>query len=336
MEPDFPALTQWAEKTCKSILDWPAKIKAMQRNWIGKSEGAEVHFEIDGKMVTVFTTRPDTLFGATYFVLSPEHPLVDKITTDKYKTSVENYKQACAAKSDLERTELNKNKTGVFTGAFTINPVNGEKIPVWIADYVLISYGTGAIMAVPAHDERDYEFAIEYNLPIKYVFHPMAEEDFETNEKKRGCIAGHGKCINSGFLTGLSTIEAIATMIEWLEKNKRGERKINYRLRDWIFTRQRYWGEPIPFVFDTAGKCYPLDESELPLKLPETPNYEPSSTGESPLAKITDWVNIEGYINDDGNVITKNIPKNATVQKFFRETSTMPNWAGSSWYWLRY
>lgn len=318
-------ITDYAERLLNDLDDlpeWPEKIKAMQRNWIGKSEGAEVDFEIKGEQVRVYTTRPDTLFGATYFVLSPEHPLVNKITTGAQKQAVVDYKAEVAAKSDLERTELNKDKSGVFTGAFAINPVNGKEIPVWIADYVLMSYGTGAIMAVPGHDERDMEFAEKFGLEILEVV-----GDLDDPFQKTG-----GKMVNSDFLNGLTVDEAIAAMITWLAENGKGEKKTNYKLRDWIFTRQRYWGEPIPLVFDEAGKVYALDDSQLPLELPETPNYEPSAEGQSPLAKIETWVNVKGDITPDGTVI---VSENGS-QKFTRETSTMPNWAGSSWYWLRF
>lgn len=325
-DPDFPEILDILDHMQRSIVDWPDKIKAMQRNWIGKSEGAEMIFEIDGHKVPVFTTRPDTLFGVTYFVLAPEHALVDKITTAEHKYAVRSYRETCASKSTLERTELNKDKTGVHTGAFAVNPVSGEKIPVLIADYVLADYGTGAVMAVPAHDERDHEFAKKYDLPFIQVIDKIADP-----YQKIG-----GELINSEFLNGLSVEEAIEKMYEWLEEKNLGKKQVNYKLHDWIFTRQRYWGEPIPFVFDETGKCYPLDESELPLTLPDTPNYEPSESGESPLAKIKDWVEIEGYITENNTVITKKIPGNFEKKKFTRETSTMPNWAGSSWYWLRY
>jgi leucyl-tRNA synthetase len=318
-------ITDYAERLLNDLDDlpeWPQKIKAMQANWIGKSEGAEVGFEINGATINVYTTRPDTLFGATYFVLSPEHPLVDEITTHEQKSAVDAYKGEVAAKSDLERTELNKDKSGVFTGAYAVNPVNGKDIPVWIADYVLMSYGTGAIMAVPAHDERDMEFAEKFGLEILEVV-----GNLDSPFQKTG-----GAMINSDFLNGLTVDEAIAAAIKWLEENKKGEKKVNYKLRDWIFTRQRYWGEPIPLVFDEAGQVYALDDSQLPLELPETPNYEPSADGQSPLAKIDSWVNVKGDITSDGTVI---ISDNGS-QNFTRETSTMPNWAGSSWYWLRF
>lgn len=318
-------ITDYAERLLNDLDDlpeWPEKIKAMQRNWIGKSEGAEVDFEINGEKVQVYTTRPDTLFGATYFVLSPEHPLVESLTTNEQREAVEVYKAEVAAKSDLERTELNKDKSGVFTGAYATNPVNGKAIPVWIADYVLMSYGTGAIMAVPAHDERDMEFAEKFGLEILDVVGGL-DDPFQ----KTG-----GQLINSDFLNGLSVEEAIKAAIEWLEKNGKGAKKTNYKLRDWIFTRQRYWGEPIPVVFDEAGQPYPLDDSQLPLELPETPNYEPSADGQSPLAKIEEWVNVKGDITPEGTVVISE----DGAQNFTRETSTMPNWAGSSWYWLRF
>ena len=318
----IPELLEKCNKILSSTIEWPEKIKAMQRNWIGKSTGAEIDFTLadSDKSITVYTTRPDTLFGATYFVLSPEHPLVSEITTNDYKQAVEEYKVECCRKSELERTELNKNKTGVFTGAYVINPVNNEKIPVWIADYVMMGYGTGAIMSVPAHDDRDREFAEKYNLPIIEV-------------------VIDGKLQNSDFLNTLSVKDAKNKMIAFLEEKKLGKKTVNYKLRDWIFTRQRYWGEPIPLVFDESGTCRRLDASELPLILPESANYEPSPTGESPLAKITDWVNVSGYITDENTVIIceeSEVPENKIYQKFTRETSTMPNWAGSSWYWLRY
>jgi len=296
-------------------LDWPESIKEMQRNWIGRSEGAHVHFAIDGheETFTVFTTRPDTLFGATYAVLAPEHPLVEKITTPEQKGAVEAYLQQIQSKSDLERTDLAKEKTGVFTGAYAINPVNGEKLPIWIADYVLMSYGTGAIMAVPAHDERDYEFAKKFNLPIKEV---VAGGDI-TKE----AYTGDGQHVNSDFLNGLNKEEAIKKMIEWLEANGKGEKKVSYRLRDWLFSRQRYWGEPIPIIHWEDGTMTPVPEEELPLVLPKTDEIKPSGTGESPLANIEEWVNVVD-------------PK--TGKKGRRETNTMPQWAGSCWYYLRY
>ncbi len=302
-------IPKYAEKLLDGLneVDWPESTKEMQRNWIGKSIGAHVKFKVDDYEFTVFTTRCDTLFGATYCVLAPEHELVDKISTNKEE--VEKYKKICASKSDLERTELNKEKTGVFTGAYAINPVNNKKIPIWISDYVLASYGTGAIMAVPAHDERDYEFAKKFNIDIIPVI--------EGGDISKEAYTGDGLHINSDFLNGLNKEDAINKMIEWLEENKLGSKHINYRLREWIFARQRYWGEPIPIIHLENGKDV-LDEN-LPLVLPELEDYSPSKTGASPLDKATDWVNV-------------------TVNgiKGKRETSTMPGSAGSSWYFLRY
>ncbi len=302
-------IPKYAEKLLDGLneIDWPDSTKEMQRNWIGKSIGAHVKFKVDDYEFTVFTTRCDTLFGATYCVLAPEHELVDKISTNKKE--VEEYKKMCASKSDLERTELNKEKTGVFTGAYAINPVNGKKIPIWISDYVLASYGTGAIMAVPAHDERDYEFAKKFNIDIIPVI--------EGGDISKEAYTGDGVHINSEFLNGLNKEDAINKMINWLEENKLGSKHVNYRLREWIFARQRYWGEPIPIIHLENGKDV-LDEN-LPLVLPELEDYSPSKTGASPLDKATDWVNV-------------------TVNgiKGKRETSTMPGSAGSSWYFLRY
>ncbi|RAK21181.1 leucyl-tRNA synthetase [Anoxybacillus vitaminiphilus] len=310
-------ITAYADRLLEDLeeLDWPESIKEMQRNWIGRSEGANIHFAIDGhdETFTVFTTRPDTLFGATYTVLAPEHPLVEKITTPEQKAAVEAYLQQIQSKSDLERTDLAKEKTGVFTGAYAIHPVNGEKLPIWIADYVLMSYGTGAIMAVPAHDERDYEFAKKFNLPIKEV---VAGGDI-----LKEAYTGDGEHINSDFLNGLNKEEAIKKMLEWLEANGKGEKKVSYRLRDWLFSRQRYWGEPIPIIHWEDGTMTPVPEEELPLLLPKTDQIKPSGTGESPLANIEDWVNVVD-------------PK--TGKKGRRETNTMPQWAGSCWYYLRY
>ena len=309
---DIPA---YAERLLEGLdeLDWPESTKEIQRNWIGKSVGAHVDFKIDGmdEKFTVFTTRCDTLFGATYCVLAPEHELVSKITTPEQKDAVENYKNICANKSDLERTELNKDKTGVFTGSYAINPVNGKKIPIWISDYVLVTYGTGAIMAVPAHDDRDYEFAKKFNLDIIPVI--------EGGDISKEAYTGDGVHINSEYLNGLSKGESIDKMIKWLEANNLGKKKINYRLRDWIFARQRYWGEPIPIVHLEDGTSVALKDEELPLLLPDLDDYSPSKDGSSPLNKATDWVNVE----IDG-------------KKGKRETSTMPGSAGSSWYFLRY
>ncbi len=294
-------------------LDWPESTKEIQRNWIGKSIGAEAKFKVanSDKYFTVFTTRADTLFGATYCVLSPEHELVDILTTPECKQAVEEYKKVAAAKSDLERTELNKEKTGVFIGAYAINPVNNKEIPIWISDYVLSTYGTGAIMAVPAHDERDYEFARKFGIDIIPVL--------DGGDILKEAFTGDGVHINSEFLNGLGKEEAINKMINWLEKNKIGTKKINYKLREWIFARQRYWGEPIPVVFTEDNKIHVLADEDLPLVLPELEDYAPSKTGASPLDKATDWLNttFEG-------------------EKATRETSTMPGSAGSSWYFLRY
>lgn len=307
-------IPKYAERLLQGLdeVDWPESTKEIQRNWIGKSVGAGLDFKVDGKDLSfeVFTTRPDTLFGATYCVLSPEHELVDKITIEENKEAVNKYKKESASKSELERTELNKEKTGVFTGAYAINPVNNKKIPIWISDYVLSSYGTGAIMAVPAHDERDYEFAKKFGIPIIPVIEGGNIEEAYTQD---------GLHINSQFLNGLNKQDAIDKMVNWLEENKIGSKKINYRLRNWIFARQRYWGEPMPVVYYEDDKIGILDEKDLPLILPKLDDYSPSKEGKSPLSKATDWVNIT--YND----------KKAT-----RETSTMPGSAGSSWYFLRY
>lgn len=309
-------ITAYADRLIDDLdeVDWPENIKDMQRNWIGRSEGAEVTFGIEGhdETFTVFTTRPDTLFGATYAVLAPEHPFVNKITTAAQNEAVQAYLDQVKHKSDLERTDLAKDKSGVFTGAYAINPVNGEKMPIWIADYVLISYGTGAIMAVPAHDERDYEFAVKFNLPIKEV---VAGGDVTTE-----AYTGDGLHVNSDFLDGLNKEEAISVMIKWLEEKEIGTKKITFRLRDWLFSRQRYWGEPIPIIHWEDGTVEALKEEELPLLLPKSNDIKPSGTGESPLAKISEWVNV---VDENG-------------RKGRRETNTMPNWAGSSWYYLRY
>lgn len=304
-------IPKYAERLLDGLneVDWPESTKEMQRNWIGKSVGAQVNFKVknSNQNFTVFTTRCDTLFGATYCVLSPEHELVDSITTESCKTSVLEYKKMCAAKSDLERTELNKEKTGVFTGAYAINPVNGKEIPIWIADYVLATYGTGAIMAVPAHDTRDFEFASKYGIDIIPVI--------EGGDISKEQYTGDGVHINSDFLNGLNKEDAINKMLGWLEEKKIGTKKVNYRLREWIFARQRYWGEPIPIVHLNNGATRVLSDDELPLVLPSLEDYSPSKTGASPLEKATDWVN-----TPDGK----------------RETSTMPGSAGSSWYFLRY
>ena len=294
-------------------IDWPESTKEIQKNWIGRSEGAEVKFKIantNNLEFTVFTTRPDTLFGATYCVLAPELELVEKITTDAQRSAVEEYKKIAASKSDLERTELSKEKTGVFTGSYAINPVNGKEIPIWISDYVLSTYGTGCIMAVPAHDQRDYEFATKFGIEIIPVL--------EGGDISKEAFTGDGLHINSDFLNGLNKQDAIKKIIDWLEEKQIGTKKVNYKLREWIFARQRYWGEPIPIVYiDDEMKA--LADSDLPLVLPELDDYAPSKTGASPLDKATDWVNT----TYDGKTAK-------------RETSTMPGSAGSSWYFLRY
>ncbi len=307
-------ITAYAERLIQDLdeLDWPERIKAMQRNWIGRSLGAEVDFElapetaVHGK-IRVFTTRPDTLFGATFLVLSPEHALVKAITTPDQKAAVDAYCDAAAKKSDLERTDLAKTKTGVFTGAYAINPVNGKPTPIWIADYVLASYGTGAIMSVPAHDTRDYDFAKAFDLPIIQV---IAGGDIS-----KEAYTEDGVHMNSGFLDGMNVPDGKKAMVQWLEEHKVGQASINYKLRDWLFSRQRYWGEPFPILWDKDHNHHPLPEEQLPLTLPEVQSYAPSGTGESPLANMTEWL---------------------TVGDMTRETNTMPQWAGSCWYYLRY
>ncbi|WP_432749707.1 leucine--tRNA ligase [Pediococcus pentosaceus] len=309
-------ITAYADRLIDDLdlVDWPDSIKEMQKNWIGRSVGASVFFNVEDseKQIEVFTTRPDTLFGATYLVISPEHDLVDQITTPESKAAVEEYKKAVATKSDLERTDLNKDKTGVFTGAYAVNPVNGKKIPVWISDYVLASYGTGAVMAVPAHDGRDYEFAKKFKIDMVPVYEGGNLED--------GVLDSEGELINSGFLDGMDKQTAIDTMISWLEEHGVGHKKVNYRLRDWVFSRQRYWGEPIPVIHWEDGETTLIPEDELPLRLPAATDIRPSGTGESPLANLDDWVNV---VDENG-------------RKGRRETNTMPQWAGSSWYFLRY
>ncbi len=337
-------ITAYADRLLDDLelLDWPDSIKEMQRNWIGKSTGAEVIFQLedhpqgngdldsrfrgndtaDDLNIPVYTTRPDTLFGATYMVLSPEHALVPKITTASKKAAVLEYQTQAQHKSDLERTDLAKTKTGVFTGAYAINPVNKKPIPIWIADYVLASYGTGAIMAVPAHDERDYAFAKKFSLPVIPVIHRSdAEiEKLAGKDPQDELFSGEGINFNSGFLNGLKTVDAKEKITEWLEENKIGKKQIQYKLRDWIFSRQRYWGEPIP-VIHVDGKHQLIDEKELPLMLPEVKTYKATGTGESPLGAIPEWVNTVD-------------PK--TGKPALRETNTMPQWAGSCWYYLRY
>ncbi len=316
-------ITEYAERLLEDLdgLDWPESVKIMQRNWIGKSEGAEVTFNVadkdgkeSGEKLTVYTTRCDTLFGATYMVVSPEHPLIEKLTTADQKKAVEDYREQAAKKSDLERTDLAKDKTGVFSGSYAVNPVNGKLIPIWIADYVLISYGTGAIMAVPAHDTRDWDFAKKFNLPIIEVL--KSEVDVQ-----KQAWTEDGIHVNSEFLDGLNKKDAIAKMLEWLAEKGVGKKAVNYKLRDWIFSRQRYWGEPIPLVHCPDCGTVPVPEDQLPLTLPNVKSYQPTGTGESPLAGIDEWVNCK-------------CPKCGKPAR--RETNTMPQWAGSCWYYLRY
>ncbi|EOD8798122.1 TPA: leucine--tRNA ligase [Staphylococcus aureus] len=310
-------ITEYADQLLADLddLDWPESLKDMQRNWIGRSEGAKVSFDVDnteGK-VEVFTTRPDTIYGASFLVLSPEHALVNSITTDEYKEKVKAYQTEASKKSDLERTDLAKDKSGVFTGAYATNPLSGEKVQIWIADYVLSTYGTGAIMAVPAHDDRDYEFAKKFDLPIIEVI--------EGGNVEEEAYTGEGKHINSGELDGLENEAAITKAIQLLEQKGAGEKKVNYKLRDWLFSRQRYWGEPIPVIHWEDGTMTTVPEEELPLLLPETDEIKPSGTGESPLANIDSFVNVVDE---------------KTGMKGRRETNTMPQWAGSCWYYLRY
>ena len=321
-------ITDYADRLLEDLdtVDWPASIQEMQRNWIGRSEGAEVDFTalLPGggeRTLRVFTTRPDTLFGATYMVLAPEHPLVPDLTTGNQMPAVTTYRDQASRKSDFERTELAQEKTGVFTGSYAVNPVNGKQVPIWIADYVLAGYGTGAIMAVPAHDERDHAFAVKFNLPIIQVVSP--QDGAEIAEGAAFCEPGLAR--NSGFLDGLKTPEAKSRMIDWLEKETKGTRKVNYKLRDWLFSRQRYWGEPFPLLHEIGadgeptGRIEPLDRAELPLKLPVLDDYKPSGRPEPPLGKATDWVEVQ---------------RDGTTWR--RELNTMPQWAGSCWYYLRY
>ncbi len=329
-------ITAYADRLIQDLplVDWPEHLKKLQINWIGRSEGAKIHFveKNTKKEITVFSTCPDTLFGATYLVLAPEHPLIAEITSLKQKEQVEEYKKKVAAKSDLERTDLNKEKTGVFTGAYAENPVNGEQIPIWISDYVLIGYGTGAIMAVPAHDERDFVFAKAFTLPIIPVIDPNIESHSIEGEDVRAevlagkrCWTEDGKMIHSQNATlsleGLNVGQAKKAMTEWLVKNRKGEATVNYKLRDWLFSRQRYWGEPFPIYHFADGSKRALDLDELPLCPPEVVDYKPSSSGDSPLARVDDWVHIVDL---------------KTGKKARRETNTMPQWAGSCWYYLRF
>lgn len=310
-------ITAYAERLLQDLddLDWPESLKDMQRNWIGKSVGAEIDFQIDGfdEKLRVYTTRPDTIFGATYMVIAPEHELVSKITTEDQKDAVAEYRNAASLKSDLDRQELNKEKTGVFTGAYAINPANGKQIPIWIADYVLVSYGTGAIMAVPGQDERDWEFAEKFDLPIVRTVQPT--EGFEGK-----AYTGQGVAINSDFLDGLEIKPAKKNIIAWLEEKGAGTKAVNYKLRDWLFSRQRYWGEPFPIIH-VDGEAKAIQESELPLRLPEVEKYQPTGDGEPPLANATDWIKTTDL---------------ETGKPAVRETNTMPQWAGSCWYYLRY
>lgn len=319
-------ITAYADRLLKDLdlLDWPQGIIEQQRNWIGRSEGAQVDFEIPGmdEHLTVYTTRPDTLFGATYMVIAPEHPLVAKVTTPEQKPQVEAYVQAAVNRSERQRIEAGKEKTGVFTGGYAINPVNGQRIPIWVADYVLMSYGTGAIMAVPAHDERDFEFARRFGLPIVEVVSPDGKSHAPLNE----AFTRQGIAINSGRFNGLGTQEFKQRITAWLEEKGIGKRAVNYKLRDWVFSRQRYWGEPIPLIYvldddDNVLEIKPIPEDQLPLTLPDVKSYKPAGTGESPLALIEDWV----WTTDP-----------ETGRRARRETHTMPQWAGSCWYYLRY
>ena len=329
-------ITVYAERLLQDLdeLDWSEGIKEMQRNWIGKSIGADVHFKVAGTddVITVYTTRPDTLFGATYMVLSPEHSLIEKITTAAQKAAVDAYRAEASFKSDMDRTELNTEKSGVFTGAYALNPVNGEQIPIWIADYVLVSYGTGAIMAVPSHDDRDFEFAQKFNIPVRCIIEPDPKEaeaakvNIDDVHAGRACWPGNGKMINSANsegldINGMEVKDSKRIATEWLEARGIGNFTVNYKLRDWLFSRQRYWGEPFPVIHMEDGSIRLVDESELPLALPELADFKPSGSGESPLAKAEDWISYTDPV---------------TGMKGRRETNTMPQWAGSCWYYLRY
>lgn len=312
-------ITEYAERLIADLelVDWPDSIKEMQRNWIGKSEGAEIKFEVAGHagaFFDVFTTRPDTLFGATFCVLAPEHPLVEKITAASHRGAVQDYVAVAKNRSDLDRSSQTKEKTGVFTGAYAVNPATGEKVQIWVADYVLMSYGLGAIMAVPGHDERDHEFATKFGIPIKRVLTGGEEADISVKAH-----VGDGELVNSGFLNGKHKAAAIQAMCQWLEEKKIGRRKVTYKLRDWLFSRQRYWGEPFPVLHDADGQVRAVEVSDLPIKLPELDDFKPSGTPESPLSKARDWL-----------TVTKN------GKTYTRETNTMPQWAGSCWYYLRF
>lgn len=309
-------ITAYAERLLNDLepLEWPEPIKLMQRNWIGRSEGAHIDFALEtGDSLRVYTTRPDTLFGATYMVLAPEHPLVTTLTQPSFHEEVTAYCTRAAAKSDLERTELAKEKTGVFTGSYAINPANNERLPIWISDYVLASYGTGAIMCVPGHDQRDWEFATQFSLPIVEVI--------EGGDISTAAYEGDGRVVNSGFMNGMSVPDAKKAMIAWLEEHDYGEHAVNYKLRDWVFSRQRYWGEPIPVIHCPDCGVVPVPEEDLPVTLPEVESYQPTGTGESPLAAIDEWCRV---------------PCPVCQAEARRETNTMPQWAGSSWYFLRY
>ncbi len=358
-------ITAYADRLLAGLdkLDWPDSTKRLQANWIGRSEGAEVEFEIDGlegEKLKIYTTRPDTLYGATYMVVAPEHPLLEKLTTPEMKESVESYKRSAAAKSDLDRTDLAKDKTGVFTGSYAVNPLNGARIPIWVADYVLMSYGTGAIMAVPAHDERDYDFAVKYSLPIIRVIDGLDSE----GGKIPLPFIGSGKMVNSGEFDGTPSGEGKRKITEFLESKKIGSRAVNYKLRDWLFSRQRYWGEPFPIVWvgeaaykaacdsgafelpeipvkysGDGGETFyalPLSEKQLPLRLPEIETYQPTGTGESPLAHATDWLSVKVNAKTGEVVPASSNPSGEDWFDGRRETNTMPQWAGSCWYYLRY
>ncbi len=317
-------ITKYAERLLEDLelVDWPYSIRKLQTDWIGKSIGADVDFKVDGfdETIRVFTTRPDTLFGATYMVLAPEHPLVDKITAPQNKKAVDRYRDQAARKSDLDRTDLAKEKTGEPLGVFAINPVNNEKIPIWISDYVLISYGTGAIMAVPAHDDRDFEFATKFNLPIVPVVQPPDAGQASLVRQGKLCFIGDGTAINSGQFNGQSTAQFKENITNWLAERGLGQKSINYKLRDWLFSRQRYWGEPFPILHTEDGRVTGLSENDLPLILPDVKDYKPAGAGEPPLANVHDWVNVT-------------LPDGTKTK---RETNTMPQWAGSCWYYLRY